>query len=79
VQNVVHRTKPAAERRHDDILEHRREAVAHQDLGMGLQALYQRGGRRGGVVVELNGGERRTHCVGVGGEGRVGMRGGLVM
>lgn len=63
---MVRGAKPAAKRGDNDILEQGRELVAHQDLGMGLQAVGQRRGRGGGVVLELHGIERRTYCVGVG-------------
>lgn len=67
VHDVVHSTKPAVKRDYNEILNHRGELVAHQDLGMGLQAVRQRCGRGGGIILELHCGERRTHYVGLGG------------
>lgn len=58
---MVDSTGVAAEWGHNEPVEHARNFVAHEEVGVDLQALYSGGGGVGGVVMKLQAGEGRTH------------------
>ena len=66
---MVDSTGVVAEWGHNEPIEHPRKVVADEELGVDLQALCHGDSGAGGVVVELQAGEGRTHCGRDGGVG----------